>query len=154
MTSKQSESTLYVGGLADDVNSEILHAAFLPFGEIIHVSLPLDSSNDKHRGFGFVEFEDAIDANHAIDNMDGSEILGNVLRVNLSYQDQMHSDKNQPFWFNTDEYVRELEKSQIKQKMADETEAKKILKRARDLAIRSSGPMIKSKNLLKAHPKK
>lgn len=37
---------------------------------------------DKHRGFAFVEFEDELDASDAIDNMDGSELFGRVLRCN------------------------------------------------------------------------
>jgi peptidyl-prolyl isomerase E (cyclophilin E) len=39
---------------------------------------------DKHRGFAFVEFEDEDDAHDAIDNMDGSEIFGRVVRCNVA----------------------------------------------------------------------
>lgn len=51
------------------MNEAILHAAFIPFGEIKDVSIPLDHASGKHRGFGFVEFEDKDDAADAIDNM-------------------------------------------------------------------------------------
>jgi hypothetical protein len=34
------KATVYVGGLSHMVNTESLHAAFLPFGEIADVSLP------------------------------------------------------------------------------------------------------------------
>jgi peptidyl-prolyl isomerase E (cyclophilin E) len=51
------KTTLYVGGLEESVNEAILHSAFIPFGEIKDVNIPLDNTTGKHRGFGFVEFE-------------------------------------------------------------------------------------------------
>lgn len=60
---------LFVGGLAEEVDEKILHAAFIPFGEIVDVQIPLDYESEKHRGFAFIEFESAEDAAAAIDNM-------------------------------------------------------------------------------------
>lgn len=57
------------GGLAEEVDEQILNAAFIPFGEIIDVQIPLDYESEKHRGFAFIEFEAAEDAASAIDNM-------------------------------------------------------------------------------------
>lgn len=51
------------------MDEKILHAAFIPFGEIIDVQIPLDYESEKHRGFAFIEFEAAEDAADAIDNM-------------------------------------------------------------------------------------
>lgn len=59
------------------MTKETLNLAFLPFGEIIDVTLP----NDPHRGFGYVEFENPDDAKAAIDNMDQSMLAGRVLSV-------------------------------------------------------------------------
>lgn len=59
----------YIGGLAEEVDEKVLHAAFIPFGEIIDVQIPLDYESEKHRGFAFIEFETAEDAAAAIDNM-------------------------------------------------------------------------------------
>ena len=39
---------------------------------------------DKARGFGFVEYDLDEDAAAAIDNMDGSELYGKVLRCNIA----------------------------------------------------------------------
>ncbi|EON68044.1 peptidylprolyl isomerase [Coniosporium apollinis CBS 100218] len=78
------KATVYVGGLDNAVNTDTLHAAFVPFGEIVDISLPkpeLQSSTDPHRGFGYVEFELAEDAKEAIDNMDQSELYGRVIKV-------------------------------------------------------------------------
>jgi len=44
-------------------------AAFIPFGDINDVQIPIDYDSQKHRGFAFVEFELAEDAMAAIDNM-------------------------------------------------------------------------------------
>lgn len=78
------KSTIYVAGLDNAVNDKILADAFLPFGEIVDVTLPkpeLPSSTDLHRGFGYVEFEIPADAKEAINNMDQSELFGRVLKV-------------------------------------------------------------------------
>ena len=78
------KATVYVGGLDNAVNERILADAFLPFGEIVDVTLPkpeVPSSPDPHRGFGYVEFEVPADAKEAIDNMDQSEIYGRVIKV-------------------------------------------------------------------------
>lgn len=67
----------------------MLHAAFIPFGELLDVQVPLDPASracparplacaphrrgaERNRGFGFVEFEDEDDAAHATENMNGA----------------------------------------------------------------------------------
>jgi peptidyl-prolyl isomerase E (cyclophilin E) len=40
---------VYVGGLDDGVTEAALHAAFLPFGDIKDVSMPLDNATGRHR---------------------------------------------------------------------------------------------------------
>ncbi len=42
------------------------------------------NSADTHRGFAYVEFEDADDSKEAIDNMDKSEFFGRVIRVSAA----------------------------------------------------------------------
>ena len=39
---------------------------------------------EKHRGFGFITFEEREDAKAAIENMNNSELYGRVLRVNIA----------------------------------------------------------------------
>jgi RNA recognition motif-containing protein len=39
---------------------------------------------DKQRGFAFVEFESEEDAADALENMDGSELFGKVIRCNIA----------------------------------------------------------------------
>ena len=49
---------IYTGGLDETVNESVIHAAFLPFGDIKDVNLPLDQSTQQNRGFGFVTFNE------------------------------------------------------------------------------------------------
>lgn len=72
------KTTLYVGGLEDSVNEDVLKAAFIPFGEVKDVNIPVDHATGTHRGFGFVEYEDKDDAAAAIDNMHNTELFGRV----------------------------------------------------------------------------
>ncbi|KAJ5835910.1 hypothetical protein N7447_001936 [Penicillium robsamsonii] len=78
------KSTIYVGGLDQGVTAHTLAEAFVPFGEVVDISLPKPeqpNAAETHRGFGYVEFELPQDAKEAIDNMDGSEIYGRTIKV-------------------------------------------------------------------------
>merc|ERR1711935_590630 len=76
--------TLYVGGLEENVDEDIMNAAFIPFGDIVDVNIPIEQTTQKHRGFGFITFEEREDAKAAIENMNNSELYGRVLRVNIA----------------------------------------------------------------------
>lgn len=41
---------LCLGGLDEEVTVEILHAAFIPFGDIVEVNIPKDFKESKHPG--------------------------------------------------------------------------------------------------------
>ncbi|KAF6776854.1 hypothetical protein AHF37_04523 [Paragonimus kellicotti] len=85
-----NKRVIYVGGLAEQVDLPLLRAAFIPFGDIISINMPMDyqtgicqhvcqpmcSFSEKHRGFAFIEFEEVEDAMSAIDNMVGSAFPG------------------------------------------------------------------------------
>ncbi|PAA53591.1 hypothetical protein BOX15_Mlig017811g1 [Macrostomum lignano] len=89
---------VYVGGLADEVDQKVLHAAFIPFGDIVDISIPLDYQSSKHRGFAFVEFESAEDAAAAIDNMNEGELYGRTLRVNIARPVRIREGWGRPVW--------------------------------------------------------
>ena len=89
--------TLYVGGLEESVTEDVLRAAFVPFGEITDVNMPIDSAAQKHKGFAFVQYDDKEDAADAIDNMNNAELFGRVLKVNLSKPDAMKGG-HRPVW--------------------------------------------------------
>ena len=51
--SAAAKTMVYVGGLAEEVDQKVLRAAFIPFGDIKTVELPLDfeSRRDTHHAF-------------------------------------------------------------------------------------------------------
>ncbi|KAL7718658.1 Peptidyl-prolyl cis-trans isomerase E [Entamoeba marina] len=82
MQSDEAQRRLYIGGLHEIVDQKLLYEAFLPFGEIVSVELPLD--NNVNKGFGFVLFEEEDDAKQAIENMNHAELFGKILTVTIA----------------------------------------------------------------------
>jgi peptidyl-prolyl isomerase E (cyclophilin E) len=44
--------TVYVGGFGNEIDEKTLTMAFITFGDIVGVSIPLDYETGKNRGFG------------------------------------------------------------------------------------------------------
>lgn len=42
---KNNKTTVYVSGLHDEVTEQMLHASFIPFGDIVQVQIPPDPTN-------------------------------------------------------------------------------------------------------------
>lgn len=80
-TQQQLERKIYVGNLPEAINEQMLYTVFLTFGEIKSVDMPRDQGQTKHKGYGFVEFEEAEDCHHAMDNMHEAELFGSVIKV-------------------------------------------------------------------------
>jgi RNA recognition motif-containing protein len=75
---------LYVGNLSYDAFQEDLEEMFKPFGTIVDVHLVLDRNTGRSRGFGFVEMGTEDEAQKAVDGLDGTEVMGRVLKVNIA----------------------------------------------------------------------
>ena len=50
----------------------------------------MDYVKGTHRGFAFVEYENADDADEAIFNLDGSELIGQAISVSVAQPNQIH----------------------------------------------------------------
>ncbi|KAI6175915.1 Peptidyl-prolyl cis-trans isomerase E [Aphelenchoides bicaudatus] len=98
--------TVFVGGFGTEIDEKTLTLAFIPFGEIVGVSIPMDYETGKHRGFGFVEFELAQDAAAAIDNMNDSELYGRTIRVNFARPPKVTERSSRPVWAD-DEWLKQ-----------------------------------------------
>ncbi|KAN0024691.1 hypothetical protein ACTFIV_009100 [Dictyostelium citrinum] len=98
------KNVLYVGGISDDVTVEILRAAFIPFGNINDVILPMDHKTQKLKGFGFIDFELPEDAADALDNMHESEIFGRVIKCSIA---KPIKNLNKAVWSSDDYHVNE-----------------------------------------------
>ncbi|KAH0483914.1 MAG: uncharacterized protein KVP18_004174 [Porospora cf. gigantea A] len=101
--------TLFVGGLQESVSKDVLRAAFIPFGEVLNVDIPDDRMTKKHKGFGFVEFEEEDDADEAIANMHDAELYGQVLTVNKAHAPRGKTDaRSKPVWADDFFYRKRL----------------------------------------------
>lgn len=127
------KTTLYVGGLDERVTKDVFRAAFIPFGDILDVYIPLDHASGKHRGFGFVQYESAEDAEAAVDNMNHAELYGRVLKVNYSHPNKISGgDKgwaSQAVWADVDTW-QETKTAHEKLEDLENEEEKKMQERS------------------------
>ncbi|XP_018333827.1 peptidyl-prolyl cis-trans isomerase E [Agrilus planipennis] len=123
MTSN-NKRTVYVGGLAEEVDEKVLNAAFIPFGDIADIQIPLDYETEKHRGFAFIEFEAAEDAAAAIDNMNDSELFGRTIRVNLAKPQRIKEGSTRPVWAD-DTWLQQHAGETLKNVVNDKDSSKK-----------------------------
>lgn len=75
-------SKLYVGNLPFSVTEEQLEEMFKPYGAVQSAKVITDRATGRSRGFGFVEFENADQANAAVEELDGKDQGGRNLKVN------------------------------------------------------------------------
>ncbi|GER31858.1 RNA recognition motif (RRM)-containing protein [Striga asiatica] len=72
---------VYVGGIPFDLTEGDLLAVFAEYGEIVDVNLIRDKGTGKSKGFCFIAYEDQRSTNLAVDNLNGAQILGRIIRV-------------------------------------------------------------------------
>jgi RNA recognition motif-containing protein len=73
---------IYVGNLSYEVSEENLRQAFEAFGQVSSATIVKDRYSGQPRGFGFVEMLDRTEAQTAIQNLNGKELLGQQMNVN------------------------------------------------------------------------
>ena len=73
---------IYVGNLASDTTEDELRQVFAEHGQVVSAKIIKDRYTFESRGFGFVEIPNKAQAQEAIDNLNGKELKGNILRVN------------------------------------------------------------------------
>ena len=73
---------IYVGNLSFDVSEENLRQVFEPFGQVSSITIIKDKYSGQSRGFGFVEMPDRAQAQAAIGNLNGKEVLGRQMNIN------------------------------------------------------------------------
>ncbi|KAI9100203.1 hypothetical protein K1719_024421 [Acacia pycnantha] len=72
---------VFVGGIPFDLTEGDLLAVFAQYGEVVDVNLVRDKDTRKSKGFAFLAYEDQRSTNLAVDNLNGAQILGRVIRV-------------------------------------------------------------------------
>jgi RNA recognition motif-containing protein len=73
---------IYVGNLSFDTNDEQLNKIFMPFGAVSSARVIKDKYTDRSRGFGFVEMDNAEEADKAIAGLNGKSVDGRELNIN------------------------------------------------------------------------
>lgn len=75
---------LYVGGISWGTSEDQLHDAFSRYGDIEETKIITDRETGRSRGFGFVTFMNENDAQDAIQGLNGTELDGRSLNVNVA----------------------------------------------------------------------
>jgi len=75
---------LFVGGIAFTTTSDRLREHFAHSGEVVSATVVTDRDTGQSRGFGFVEMATAEDANRAVQALNGRDLDGRTLKVEIS----------------------------------------------------------------------
>ena len=79
---------LFVGSLSWDTNDESLRSAFGTHGEISEAIVISDRDSGRSRGFGFVTFDDDESADKAVAALNGTELDGRTIKVDVAQAKQ------------------------------------------------------------------
>jgi len=75
---------LYVGNLSFDATGEDLREIFAETGEVEEAIIVTRPGGGRPRGFGFVTMANEADGNEAIRQLDGQEVAGRAIKVNVA----------------------------------------------------------------------
>src|ERR1700744_3942010 len=75
---------LFVGNLSFNTTENDLQDAFAAFGTVTETNLMMDRMTNRPRGFGFVTMSSAEEAQKAIAGMNGKDVDGRALTVNVA----------------------------------------------------------------------
>lgn len=75
---------IYVSHLSWGTKSDALQDAFSQFGEVSSANVITDRETGRSRGFGFVEMPNDEEAQRAIDELNGTELDGRTISVNVA----------------------------------------------------------------------
>ncbi len=77
-------TNIYVGNLTFNTSSSDLETLFGAHGSVSKAQVVTDRDTGRSRGFGFVEMDSADDAAKAIEALNGKDVDGRQLTVNLA----------------------------------------------------------------------
>lgn len=78
------QNKLFVGSIAPSITSESLGELFSQFGTVTSAQVIIDRDSGQSRGFGFVEMSTPAEASQAIQGLNGKEVSGRQLTVNVA----------------------------------------------------------------------
>ena len=77
------ETRLYVGSLHFNVTETQLMEIFTKYGPVEFINLHRDSETGRSKGYAFVQFQVLEDAKRALTEVNGQELLGREMKVNM-----------------------------------------------------------------------
>jgi len=77
-------SKLFVGNLSFNTTENDLNDAFAAYGTVVETNLMMDRETGRPRGFGFVTMSSPEEAQKAIEALNGKEVDGRALTVNVA----------------------------------------------------------------------
>ena len=75
---------LYVGNLSYSVRDDDLQQHFSAFGQVQSAKVMMERDTGRSKGFGFVEMASSQEAEAAIRGMNGQNVAGRDLTVNIA----------------------------------------------------------------------
>jgi RNA recognition motif-containing protein len=75
---------LFVGGIAFATTSDGLRQLFAQSGTVVSATVVTDQATGQSRGFGFVEMATTEEADQAVQQLNGRELDGRSLKVEIS----------------------------------------------------------------------
>jgi cold-inducible RNA-binding protein len=75
---------LFVGNLSYNLTEADVEQLFAQSGKVLSVAIPTDRDTGRKRGFAFVEMDTDAEAEAAIQRLNGYDVDGRQLAVNLS----------------------------------------------------------------------
>ncbi|HEY9789251.1 MAG TPA: RNA-binding protein [Candidatus Obscuribacterales bacterium] len=79
-----NNNKLFVGNLSFKLNEEDVKGLFAEHGNVVSVSMPIDSATGKKRGFAFVEMGSQEEAEAAIKALNGHTLETRQITVSIS----------------------------------------------------------------------
>ncbi|MGA1980544.1 MAG: RNA-binding protein [Sedimentisphaerales bacterium] len=73
---------IYVGNLSPQATEDDLRKAFEAFGQVESANIIKDKFSGESRGFGFVQMPSKQEAQKAIEQMNGTDLMGRTINVN------------------------------------------------------------------------
>lgn len=81
MVEARSYNRIYIAGIHPDLTEEDIHSVFEAFGKILTCKLAPSGVGSKHKGYGFIDYDNEQSASDAITAMNLFDLGGQFLRV-------------------------------------------------------------------------
>jgi RNA recognition motif-containing protein len=86
---------VYVGNISWDTSEDELRDYFAGDSRnVTNAFIATDRETGRSRGFGFVSFDSSDDAEGAISELDGTELGGRTLKVNIAHERERNNRSN------------------------------------------------------------